>query len=220
MQGYTFSPLAGFASTGQSGGSLSAAFNGSSTGSGAFTVHATNNAGLDSSDATYNVTADSAAPSGGSLTVNGIAASGAGSSSYLTSGGSVAVGTTPYSDSGSGLAGQVVTVQQASLSNDACGTYGGATVVGGASYVVANGTCYLFTITATDNVGNVMTAHTTVKVDTTAPVAPSVSFTGASAGNTFVSGSTLYYRPSAGGTFTVNATGASDPETGICDPDR
>ncbi|HEX3224465.1 MAG TPA: invasin domain 3-containing protein [Gaiellaceae bacterium] len=215
VQGYTFSPLSGFASTNQSGASLNVTFNGSSSGSGAFTVHATNNAGLDSSDAGYNVTADSTAPSGGSLTVNGTAAMGAGSSSYLTSGGSVAVATTPYSDGGSGLASQVVTVQQATLSNDSCGAYGGASVVGGASYGVANGTCYLFTITATDNVGNVTTAQTTVKVDTTAPVAPGISFTGASGGNTFVSGTTLYYRPSAGGAFTVNATGASDPETGI-----
>ena len=215
VQSYTFSPLSGFASTNQSGGSLSATFNGASTGGGAFTVHATNNAALDSPDATYNVTADSTAPSGGGLTVNGTAATGAGSSSYLTSGGSVAVATTPYSDGGSGLASQVVTVQQASLSNDSCATYGGTIVVGGASYGVANGNCYLFTITATDNVGNVTSAQTTVKVDTTAPVAPGISFTGASAGNTFVSGSTLYYRPSAGGTFTVNATGSSDPETGI-----
>jgi hypothetical protein len=215
VQGYAFSPLTGFASTSQSGGSLSATFNGSSTGNGAFTVHATNNASLDSSDTSYNVTADSTAPSGGSLTVNGTAATSVGTSSYLTSGGSVTVATTPYSDGGSGLASQVVMVQQASLSNDACGTYGGTTVVGGASYGVANGNCYLFSITATDNVGNVTTAHTTVKVDTTAPVAPGISFTGASAGNTFVSGSTLYYRPSVGGTFTVNATGASDPETGI-----
>ncbi|HEX6788597.1 MAG TPA: invasin domain 3-containing protein [Gaiellaceae bacterium] len=215
VQSYTFSPLTGFSSTNQSGAALNATFSGSSTGGGAFTVHATNNAGLDSSDASYNVTADSTAPSGGSLTVNGTAATGAGSSSYLTSGGSVAVATTPYSDGGSGLASQVVTVQQATLSNDSCGTYGGTNVVGGASYGVANGNCYLFTITATDNVGNVTAAQTTVKVDTTSPVTPGISFTGASSGNTFVSGTTLYYRPSAGGTFTVNATGASDPETGI-----
>jgi hypothetical protein len=215
VQSYTFSPLAGFASTSQSGGTLDVTFNGASTGNGAFTVHATNNAGLDSSDAHYTVAADSNAPSGGSLTVNGTAATGAGSSSYLTSGGSVAVATSPYSDGGSGLASQVVTVQQATLANDTCGTYGGPTVVGGASYGVSDGNCYLFTLTATDNVGNVTTVHTTVKIDTTAPVSPGISFTGASAGNTFVSGTTIYYRPSAGGAFTVNATGATDPETGV-----
>ena len=190
VQGYSFSPLGGFAGTSQSGGSLHVTFNGASTGSGAFTVHATNNAGTDSADATYNVTPDSTAPSGGGLTVNGTAATGAGSSSYLTSGGSVALSTTPYSDGGSGMQSEVVTVQQAALANDTCGSYGGPTTVGGATYGVSSGNCYLFTTTATDKVGNVATLQTTVKVDTTAPVTPSVVFSGTSAGNTFVSGST------------------------------
>jgi|GEM_PF-5873558 len=215
IQGYSFSPLTGFAGTSQSGSSLHVSFDGSSTGGGAFTVHATNNAGLDSTDASYDVTPDSTPPSGGSLTVNGTLASGAGTSSYLTSGSSVSVATTPYTDGGSGMASQAVTVQQATLANDVCGAYGGSTTVGGSSYGVSNGSCYRFTLTATDNVGNVTTVQTTVKVDTTAPLAPTVSFSGTSAGNTFVNGTTLYYRPSAGGTFTVNANGASDPETGI-----
>src|SRR4029077_16908338 len=90
-----------------------------------------------------------------------------------------------------------------------------STTAAGATYGVSSGNCYLFTITATDNVGNVATLQTTVKVDTTAPVTPTIAYTGTSAGNTFVSGTTLFYRPSAGGTFTVNANGASDPETGI-----
>src|SRR5262249_56935406 len=135
--------------------------------------------------------------------------------SYFTSGSSVALATTQYSDGGSGMAGEVLTVRSASLANDVCGGYGGATTVTGASYGVANANCYEFTLTATDNVGNVTTLTTTVKVDTTAPLAPTVSYTGRSSGNTFVSGSTLFYRPSAGGAFTVNATGATDPETGI-----
>src|SRR5207248_9263929 len=36
-----------------------------------------------------------------------------------------------------------------------------------------------------------------------------------SAGNASVGGSTLFYRPSAGGTFSVNLNGSTDPETGI-----
>ena len=176
---------------------------------------ATNGAGTNSTDATYTITPDTTAPSGGGLTVNSTAATGAGSSSYFTSGASVALSTTPYSDGGSGLASQVVTVQQATLANDTCGAYGGSTTVGGATYGVSSGNCYRFMITATDKVGNVATLQTTVKVDTTAPVAPGIAFTGLSAGNTFVSGTTLFYRPSASGTFTVNANGSSDPETGI-----
>ena len=215
VQSYTFSPLTGFASTSQTSGSLNVSFNGASTGSGASTIHATNGAGTDSTDATYTITPDTTAPSGGGLTVNSTAATGAGSSSYFTSGGSVALSTTPYSDGGSGMQSEVVTVQQATLTNDTCGAYGGSTTVGGATYSVSNGNCYLFTITATDKVGNVATLQTTVKVDTTAPVAPTIGFTGLSGGNTFVSGTTLFYRPSASGTFTVNANGSSDPETGI-----
>ncbi len=102
IQSYTFSPLSGFASTSQTGGSLNVTFDGASSGGGAFTVHATNGAGTDSTDATYNVTPDSTAPSGGGLTVNGTAATGAGSSSYFTSGGSVALSTTAYSDAARG----------------------------------------------------------------------------------------------------------------------
>ena len=108
-----------------------------------------------------------------------------------------------------------MTVKQANLTNDSCGAYGAPATVGGTTYGVSNGNCYLFILTATDNVGNVSTLQTTVKVDTTAPVAPTIAFTGTSAGNTFVNGTTLYYRPSASGAFTVNANGASDPETGI-----
>ncbi len=215
VQGYTYSPLSGFASTNQAAGSMHVTFNGASTGAGAFTVHATNNAGSNSTDATYTLTPDTTAPGSGGLSVNGTAATGVGSSSYFTSGASVAVSTTPYSDGGSGMQSQVVTVQQAALANDSCGVFGASQTVPGATWNVSNGSCYLFTITATDHVGNVATLQTTVKVDTTAPVAPTIAYTGRSAGNTFVSGTTLYYRPSASGAFTVNANGAGDPETGI-----
>ena len=207
--GYGFSAPSGFAGSTQTGSALAVTFNGTSTGSGAGTVHATNNAGLDSGAASYTITADSTAPAGGSLTVNGGAA-------YLTSGGSVTIATTAYGDGGSGLASQVLTEEQAALAGDACGTFGTPSdVTGSTSRGVSNGNCYRFTLTATDNVGNAAVVTRTVKVDTTAPVAPAISFTGLSSGNTFVSGTTLFYRPSAGGAFTVTATGAGDPETGI-----
>ncbi|MDX6485570.1 MAG: large repetitive protein, partial [Gaiellaceae bacterium] len=213
--GYTFSPLTDFAGSSQTGSALAVTFTGSSAGSGSFTAHSTNNAGLDSNNATYNVTADSTAPASGSLTVNSTGASNGGSASYLTSGSSVSIATTPFTDGGSGMQAEVLNVQQATLANDVCGTYGSSTTITGASYGVGNGNCYRFTLTATDRVGNVSTLTTTVKVDTTAPVAPAISFSGLSAGNTFASGTQLFYRPSTGGTFTVDATGASDPETGI-----
>ena len=67
----------------------------------------------------------------------------------------------------------------------------------------ADGTCYRFTLTGTDNVGNVASISADVKVDTTPPSQPSVVFGNLSSGNTFDNGAgTLYYRPSAGGTFT------------------
>ena len=43
---------------------------------------------------------------------------------YLTSGASVAIATTPYSDGGSGIASEVLTVQSATLAADSCGTFG------------------------------------------------------------------------------------------------
>jgi hypothetical protein len=116
------------------------------------------------------------------------------------------------------MASEVLTVESATLADDACGGFGAASTISGSSYDVSNGNCYRFTLTATDNVGNVATLTTTVKVDTTTPVAPTISFNGLSSGNTYDNGSgTLYYRPSATGGFTVNAIGASDPETGIDD---
>ena len=97
--GYTFSPLAGFASSSQTGGSLERHLRRRQLRQRRVHRPLRRTApALDSTDATYNVTADSTAPSGGGLTVNGTAATGGGSSSYFTSGGSVALSTTAYTD--------------------------------------------------------------------------------------------------------------------------
>ena len=72
------------------------------------------------------------------------------------------------------MAGEVLTVQSATLADDACGTLrlDVATISGARATASRNGNCYRFTLTATDNVGNVASLTSTVKVDTTAPVAP------------------------------------------------
>ena len=76
-------------------------------------------------------------------------------------------------------------------------------------------TCYLYTLTGTDNVGNTVSLSTTVKVDTTGPSAPSVSLSAAS-GNTYVSGTTVYVNAQAGksGSFQAAAT-STDGDSGI-----
>ena len=96
---------------------------------------------------------------------------------------------------------QIVTVEQANLANDACAAYGSPTTVGGTSYGVSNGYCYLFTLTATDNVGNVSTVQTTVKVDTTAPGAPTIGTATAGNGQATVTNNALVV---GGGDFTVH----------------
>src|SRR5438067_4340707 len=84
-------------------------------------------------------------------------------------------------------------LQSATLASDACGGFGSPTTITGTSYGVGNGNCYLLTLTGTDRVGNSASISTIVKVDTTAPIAPTVAFSGLSAGNTYVNGTALYY---------------------------
>ncbi len=64
-------------------------------------------------------------------------------------------------------------MQTGTLSANACSAYGApATIIGTTAQTVATGKCYLLTLTGTDNVGNAATITTTVKVDTSAPSAP------------------------------------------------
>src|SRR5205085_6646433 len=67
----------------------------------------------------------------------------------------------------------------------------------------------------TDNVSNTATNSTSVKEDKTGPSAPSVSLS-AAAGNTFVSGSTVYINSQTGksGSFQAAAT-STDNDSGI-----
>jgi PKD repeat protein len=186
--------------------------------SGAQTVTATNNAGV-SASASFTVSPDTSAPTGGALNINGTSATAGGSTSYNITGSYPIAIRTDYSEtqttSQSGLRSSNLTLAAASLNANVCGSFGApATIVGSPTQGEPTG-CYRYTLTGIDNVGNQTGVSTTVIVDTTPPTTPSLTFSGLST-NTFYKPSTnaLYFRPSAGGTFTVAAS-SSDPQSGI-----
>jgi hypothetical protein len=115
---------------------------------------------------------DTTAPTGGALTVNGAAAAVAGSTSTATNSTSFTIGgRTDYTDGGSGLKSSVLTVQSESLSGSACGAPGSGgpftmptTITGTTQPLgIVAGYCYVYTLTGTDNVGNVASISTTVQ---------------------------------------------------------
>ncbi len=174
------------------------------------TVHSTNGAGTDSTTADYTITQDSTDPSGGAISVPAF-------SNTLDS---ITITTTPYTDAGSGIASNVITRSnaQAPSSPGTCPAtgYTGATTVTSPDTAPTDGQCYQYTLTGTDNVNNTSSLTSSpILIDTTAPSTPTVSFSGLSAGNTYDNGAgTLFFRPSAGGTFTVTAA-SNDNQSGI-----
>ncbi len=199
-------------------------WSGAVSASGSQTTTAYNNANLTNTN-TFTITPDTTAPTGGALTVNGTNATGAGSTSYNSSG-SWTIGTiSDYTDSGSGLTSSVLTRQSATLSSSNgiaagnCGSFGSATTIGSRATPIAQAltgpTCYLYTLTGLDNVGNTVTITTTVMVDTTGPSAPSLTLSSAT-GNTYISGTTAYINAQAGksGSFQAQAT-STDNDSGL-----
>lgn len=158
---------------------------------------------------------DSTAPTGGSITANGAAT--------YNSSGSITLVKTDFGEvasaTESGLASNVVTRASATLSGDSCGSFSGSTVVtisGGLDPADLATGCYQYTLTGTDNVGNIATAvSTVVKVDRTAPDAPTLTLSNATGAAYYPgSGSIVFFRPSATGSFDLAAS-SSDPDTGI-----
>ncbi len=139
-----------------------------------FTLTGTDSAGNTASISTT-VKIDTTAPVSGALTVNAIASSGAGTSSYNKTGSYAFTVRTDYTDAASQIASSVLTESSATLSGNACGAYGAATVLAGNPAQSGKTTgCWKYVLTGTDNAGNTATTTTTVKVDLVRrPVAPS-----------------------------------------------
>jgi hypothetical protein len=181
------------------------------TASGAKTVTVTNAAG-DTATATFTLTNDTTAPTGQSIDLT--------AGPWYTSA-SVALTLDNGSDAGAGIdaSSGVVERDSAPLSGGSCGAFSASwttvTLTGGADTTVASGNCYRYRYTITDNVGNQSAPATSgiATVDTSAPAAPTLTLTESSP-HAYTDGSTLYYSPSAGGSFTVSAA-AGDPQSGI-----
>ena len=188
-----------------------------SAGTGTGVINAANGAG---SIAGTPLTArsDPDGPTGGALLVNGVPATAGGSTSYITAGATLALSgrtdfSEPLSATRSGLASSTLTLRSAALTNNACGTFGAPTIITGTSAPVTADSCYLLTLSGTDNVGNSSSLSSTVKVDTSAPSTPTLSFS--SLTNARATGARVYFRSDApSGGLTVTAT-STDPQSGI-----
>lgn len=185
---------------------------------------ATNGAGATASSAgAFSVISDASGPAGGSVDANGLGGTGARYSTSTT----LSVAFTKGSDGGAGLAATGALLQRASASlsstagsDGTCGAYGTYAAVGALdpaspkSDVVADHVCYRYRYVVSDKVGNATTyTSPDVKVDVTAPAAPTLAFSALS--NAFAVSSNVYYRPAAAsGAFTVTGT-AADADSGI-----
>ena len=204
-----------------SGSARTYSYTASATTNGAQNVNATNASGLTSGNTSFDVTVDSTAPAGGALTVSGTAATGGGSATYDTDGSFAIDSRTDYTEAASatesGLASSTLTRESATLSGDSCGSFGSATTLAGTpgQSGLATG-CYRYRLTGTDNVGNAVSVTTIVKVDTSAPSAPSLSLSNVTGGAYYSgAGTTVFFQPTAAnGSFDVAAS-ATDGDTGV-----
>jgi hypothetical protein len=186
-------------------------------------ISATNNAGQTSTNTTaFNVVKDGIAPIGGSVDATGLSGAGARYARSLT----LSIAFAPGADAGSGLAPGEAQLLRASASltynamaEGSCGPFGAFTQVGAndpatpkSDVVPADRTCYRYRYLVPDKVGN-QAAYLSpeIKVDANPPPAPTLSFSALT--NAFWSGTgtTVFYRPGAGGGgFQVTAA-STDP---------
>ena len=158
------------------------------------------------SQVVHDVLIDRAPPSGGSV-------------SYLDgydSTGSITITSSNGSDSGSGIdpGSAVIERDSASLSGGGCGSFPDTWTNVTSPDTVASGNCYRYLYRISDFAGNTATytSGNVARVDTSAPSAPSFSFSAFT--NAAASGQTVYFLAGSAGGFTVTAS-SSDTESGI-----
>ena len=161
---------------------------------------------------------DSTGPAGGSVDATGLTGTG---SRYSTSTG-LSVAFAAGTDSGVGLATSGLLLQRATatLTSGSCGSYGSystiATDPAGSPYAntVTDQACYRYQYVVLDLLGNSTTyVSGDIKVDTTAPSAPGLAASATT--NTYLTGTTLYYRAAASaGTVTLTAS-STDAASGV-----
>ena len=161
---------------------------------------------------------DGTGPTGGSVDATGLVGTGSRYSTSTSLSLALAKGTDPSGLAGSG--NQVLRAT-ATLTNGTCGSYGSYTLVATdpatpLSDTVSDQACYSYQYVVSDALGNATTyTSPNIKVDSTAPAAPTLAFSAFT--NTWWpgSGSTVYYRSAATpGSFTATAT-ATDAAAGI-----
>lgn len=163
---------------------------------------------------------DTTGPTGGSIDATGLTGTGSRYSTSTTLSLALAAGTDP---SGVATSGNQVLRATATLTNGTCGAFGAYTLLTGGNDpaspladTVTDQACYSYEYVVHDALGNATTyTSPQIKVDATAPAAPTLTFSAFT--NTWWpgSGSTVYYRSAAtSGSFTATAS-ASDTASGI-----
>ncbi|MDT5037011.1 MAG: hypothetical protein QOE03_2196, partial [Micromonosporaceae bacterium] len=188
---------------------------------GAQTVTATNNAFRAAATAGFSVLADSVGPTGGSVDAIGLTGTGTRYSTATTLSIGLAKGTdsSGVAATGATLSRATATLTSAGTPNGTCGVFGGYTLITGGTDPatpigdsVTDQACYRYQYVVADGVGN-QTTYTSgdIKVDTTAPAAPSLGFSALT--NVVAVGTAVSYT-GLSGSFTVTAT-ATDTGSGI-----
>ncbi len=170
---------------------------GLTTGCYRYTLTGTDNVGNQATPIYTTVKVDLVLPTGGAVTVNGVAAdTGGTTSSGPTNDNPFPIDSrTDWTDAVSGLASSTLTRAVATYTAGGCGTFSGSTTVTGTTAQSGLATsCYRYTLTGTDNAGNVATVATVVKNDVVAPTG------GALTVNAVVA--------STGGSSSLNKTGS------------